>query len=138
MIVRSPVRSSGEAAQMRTRTGARPGFDAVGALTATGGVLLPALVIHGLGNGTSFLAFNISAVGGVADEDQGLATALITAALQLGGGIGVGGGTPSLSACHWAFLVAALFSATGLIASLVGLGAPKAATAAAGLGKDRT
>ncbi|MFE7530045.1 MFS transporter [Kitasatospora sp. NPDC057542] len=103
-------------------------------------VLLPALIVHGLGNGTSFLAFNIAAVSGVKNEDQGLATALVTAALQLGGGIGVavgaavltgvGGASPSLSAYHWAFLVAAVFSAVGLVAAALGLGAPKGGAAA--------
>ena len=103
-------------------------------------VLLPALVVHGLGNGLSFLGFNIAGVGGVANEDQGLAAALITAALQLGGGIGVavgaavltgvGGASPSLPAYHWAFLVAGLFSVVGLIAAAIGFGAPP--TAAAG------
>ncbi|WYB32608.1 MFS transporter [Streptomyces sp. SM1P] len=37
-------------------------------------VLLPALILHGIGNGLSFPSFNVAGVSGVADEQQGLAT----------------------------------------------------------------
>jgi nitroreductase len=53
------------------------------------GVLLPALLVHGVGNGLSFPSLNIAAVGGLPDEQQGLASGLITSSIQIGAGIGV-------------------------------------------------
>ncbi|MFF5532349.1 MFS transporter [Streptomyces cinerochromogenes] len=95
-------------------------------------VLLPALVIHGLGNGTSFLSFNIAGVSGVANDKQGLAASLIQSAVQLGGGLGVavgaavlaGAATGGVSGYHHAFLAVGLFSLVGALASALGLGAP--------------
>lgn len=94
-------------------------------------VLLPALIIHGLGNGTSFLGFNIAGVGGVADDKQGLAASLIQSAVQLGGGLGVAvgaavlaaGSADEVSTYHHAFLAVGIFSLVGAAASAVGLGA---------------
>ncbi|MFC5153470.1 MFS transporter [Streptomyces amakusaensis] len=94
-------------------------------------VLLPALVIHGVGNGLSFPSFNIAGVGGVADAQQGLATSLIQSALQLGGGLGVAvaaavlasaGTAGELDSYHYAFLAVGLFSLVGALAAALGLG----------------
>ncbi|MFC0531507.1 MFS transporter [Phytohabitans kaempferiae] len=92
-------------------------------------VLLPALVVHGIGNGLSFPAFNIAGVSGVPDVRQGLAAALITSSVQLGGGLGVavlaavlaGAGAGELVGFHRAFLVAGVFSAVGAVIAAVGL-----------------
>ncbi|MFD4872478.1 MFS transporter [Streptomyces sp. NPDC058420] len=98
-------------------------------------VLLPALILHGLGNGTSFLSFNIAGVSGVADNKQGLAASLIQSAVQLGGGLGVAVGAAVLAgsaggagvgAYHHAFIAVGVFSLVGALASAIGLGAPKA------------
>lgn len=101
-------------------------------------VLLPALIIHGLGNGTSFLSFNIAGVSGVSNDKQGLAASLIQSAVQLGGGLGVAVGAAVLAAAatdagvssyHRAFVAVGVFSLVGAIASAVGLGTPASARA---------
>lgn len=92
-------------------------------------VLLPALVVHGIGNGLSFPAFNIAGVSGATEGRQGLAAALITASVQLGGGLGVAvlaallsaAGPGQLVGFHRAFLVAGVFSAVGAVIAAVGL-----------------
>ncbi len=108
-------------------------------------VLLPALILHhGLGNGTSFLSFNIAGVSGVADNKQGLAASLIQSAVQLGGGLGVAVGAAVLAgsaggagvgAYHHAFIAVGVFSLVGALASAIGLGAPKS-TADVGAGAE--
>ncbi|WP_214414470.1 MFS transporter [Sphaerisporangium fuscum] len=91
-------------------------------------VLLPALVVHGIGNGLSFPSLNIAAVAGLPDERQGLASGLITSAVQIGAGIGVavlaammtlGGST--LTGYRIAFLVAGGFSLLGALTAAFGL-----------------
>jgi hypothetical protein len=49
-------------------------------------VLLPALLIHGIGNGLSFPSLNIAAVRDLPEHQQGLASGLITSAVQIGAG----------------------------------------------------
>lgn len=106
-------------------------------------VLLPALVLHGIGNGLSFPSFNIAGVSGVADEQQGLATSLIQSALQLGGGLGVavaaavlasGGADGGLASYHHAFLAVGIFSLVGALAATLGLGPAKNAGEKEGAG----
>ncbi|WP_433430222.1 MFS transporter [Nonomuraea sp. CA-141351] len=91
-------------------------------------VLLPALVVHGVGNGLSFPSLNIAAVAGLPDERQGLASGLVTSAVQIGAGIGVavlaavltlGGST--LSGYRIAFLTAGGFSLLGALIAAYGL-----------------
>lgn len=113
-------------------------FLRAGAHASYAAALLPALILHGLGNGTSFLSFNIAGVGGVPDEKQGLAASLIQSAVQLGGGLGVAVGAAVLAGSsgsgvqgyHHAFVAVSIFSLVGVIASAVGLGAPRGAAAA--------
>lgn len=83
--------------------------------------------MHGLGNGLSFPSLNIAAVGGLPDEQQGLASGLITSSIQIGAGIGVAlpaslmaTGGPGLDGYRLAFLVAGGFSLLG--ATLVSIG----------------
>ena len=110
-------------------------------------LLLPALIVHGIGNGLSFPAFNIAGVSGVNNERQGLASALITASVQLGGGLGVAvmaavltggggdGGAVSLAGYHHAFLAAGIFSIVGALIAVVGLRARAAAPAGSEAGQ---
>ncbi|MEU6427991.1 MFS transporter [Microbispora sp. NPDC046973] len=91
-------------------------------------VLLPALVVHGVGNGLSFPSLNIAAVGGLPDERQGLASGLVTSSVQIGAGIGVaalaavmtlGGSAPA--GYRIAFLTAGGFSLVGALIAAYGL-----------------
>jgi MFS family permease len=91
-------------------------------------VLLPALVVHGIGNGLSFPSLNIAAVTGLPDEQQGLASGLVTSAVQIGAGIGVavlaalmtlGGST--LSGYRIAFFMGGAFSLLGALIVAFGL-----------------
>ncbi|RJL24575.1 MFS transporter [Bailinhaonella thermotolerans] len=91
-------------------------------------VLLPALVVHGIGNGLSFPSLNIAAVAGLPDERQGLASGLVTSSVQIGAGIGVAvlaavmtlGDTP-LAGYRIAFLTAGGFSVLGALIAAYGL-----------------
>ena len=90
--------------------------------------LLPALVVHGVGNGLSFPSLNIAAVAGLPDERQGLASGLVTSAVQIGAGIGVAvlaavmtlGGSTS-DGYRIAFLTASGFSLLGALIAASGL-----------------
>ncbi|ADI09716.1 efflux transporter [Streptomyces bingchenggensis BCW-1] len=90
--------------------------------------LLPALVVHGVGNGLSFPSLNIAAVAGLPDERQGLASGLVTSAVQIGAGIGVAvlaavmtlGGSTS-AGYRIAFLTASGFSLLGALIAASGL-----------------
>ncbi|MFI6907860.1 MFS transporter [Nonomuraea sp. NPDC050394] len=91
-------------------------------------MLLPALVVHGIGNGLSFPSLNIAAVAGLPDERQGLASGLVTSAVQIGAGIGVAVlasmmtlGDSALAGYRIAFLTAGGFSLLGALVAAVGL-----------------
>jgi MFS family permease len=95
-------------------------------------VLLPALVVHGVGNGLSFPSLNVAAVGGLPDERQGLASGLVTSAVQVGAGIGVAvlaavatAAGPGLDGHHAAFRVAGGFSLLGAVLAACCLRAPR-------------
>jgi fucose permease len=74
-------------------------------------VLLPALVIHGIGNGLSFPSLNIAAVSDLPEHQQGLASGLITSAVQIGAG--------------YQFLAAGCFSVIGALVAALGIRATK-------------
>lgn len=102
------------------RTGASSGY-------AT--VLLPALIVHGVGNGLSFPSLNIAAVGALPDDRQGLASGLVTSAVQIGAGIGVAVlaavmaiPASALDGYRAAFLTAGSFSLLGALIACLGLG----------------
>lgn len=91
-------------------------------------VLLPALVVHGVGNGLSFPSLNIAAVGGLPDERQGLASGLVTSSVQIGAGIGVAAlaavmtlGESARAGYRIAFLTAGGFSLVGALIAAYGL-----------------
>ena len=50
-------------------------------------MLLPTIVLLGLGFGFAFPTLNIAATSGVANREQGLASALVNTSFQLGGAI---------------------------------------------------
>ncbi|MEU6040518.1 MFS transporter [Actinomadura sp. NPDC047616] len=100
-------------------------------------VLLPALLVHGIGNGLSFPSLNIAAVGGLPDDQQGLASGLVTSAVQIGAGIGVAAlaavmslGDSALAGYRLAFLAAGSFSLIGALIAHFGLRAPAPAAPA--------
>ena len=117
-------------------------FLQVGLHTGYAAVMFPAIVLHGVGNGLVYPTVNIAGVGGVADERQGVAAGLITASYQIGAGIGVAvlaavltgtaAGAGSTANYRWAFLVAGLFSAAGLLAGFLGLRSTARPSAASG------
>jgi EmrB/QacA subfamily drug resistance transporter len=95
------------------------------------GVLLPALVVHGVGNGLSFPSLNIAAVSALPDDQQGLASGLITSAVQIGAGIGVAvlaslmaAAAPGIDGYRVAFLTAGCFSLVGAAVAHFGLRVP--------------
>ena len=101
------------------RTGASSGYVTV---------LLPALIVHGVGNGLSFPSLNIAAVAGLPDDRQGLASGLVTSAVQIGAGIGVAVlaavmtlPASSLDGYRAAFLTAGSFSLLGALIAYLGL-----------------
>ncbi|WP_052852255.1 MFS transporter [Streptomyces avicenniae] len=102
-------------------------------------VLLPALLVHGIGNGLSFPSLNIAAVGALPAEQQGLASGLITSSLQIGAGIGVAvlaalmaAGGPGIDGYRLAFLAAGCFSLVGAVLAYAGLRPARTTTATAG------
>ena len=113
------------------------------------GLILPGLLLHGIGNGLVFPTMNIAGVSGVADREQGIASGMITSSFQIGVGVGVAaltgvmaatvhgtGSAAQLHGYHVAFIAAALFSLTGALISFVGLrgdrtAAPSPASSAA-------
>ena len=89
-------------------------------------VLLPALVVHGIGNGLSFPSLNIAAVRDLPDHQQGLASGLITSAVQIGAGVGVAVlatllTAPGLTGYRLAFLAAGGFSLIGALVAALGI-----------------
>ncbi|WP_324607870.1 MFS transporter [Streptomyces sp. Tu6071] len=50
-------------------------------------VILPVMVVNGIGTAATFPALNMSAVAGVPDRDQGLAGALLNTFMQIGGAV---------------------------------------------------
>jgi predicted MFS family arabinose efflux permease len=93
-----------------------------------GAVLLPALVVHGVGNGLSFPSLNIAAVSALPEDQQGLASGLITSAVQIGAGVGVAvlaslmtAAGPGIGSYRTAFLAAGCFSLVGAALAHFGL-----------------
>ena len=103
-------------------------FDADPAYT---GVLLPAVLLIGVGFMLLFPTLNIQATTGVADREQGVASGLVQTSFQLGGALGlaivtavVSAGTADgdvFGAFRTAVGVALVVSALGLLTAVVGL-----------------
>jgi MFS family permease len=100
-------------------------------------LMLPGLILHAIGNGLVFPTINVSGVSGVADREQGIASGMITASLQVGVGIGVAvvsgvlssataGASPiaQVHGYHAAFLTACVFSLVASATAFFGLRSP--------------
>jgi MFS family permease len=99
------------------------------------GVLLPTMLLIGIGFMLLFPAFNIQATAGVANHEQGLASGLVQTSFQIGGAIGLaivsavvsaqaGGSTDPdvlIDAYQTAIVVTVVVAAIGLVVALTGL-----------------
>jgi EmrB/QacA subfamily drug resistance transporter len=105
-------------------------FTFVGVVGNYPGLMLPGMILHAIGNGLTFPTINIAGVSGVEDEEQGIASGMVTASLQVGVGIGVAvvsgvitaattGPSPEAQVHGYsaAFVTATCFS---IVASLIG------------------
>ncbi|MBB5937591.1 MFS transporter [Streptomyces zagrosensis] len=92
-------------------------------------VVLPVMVLNGLGTAATFAALTMSAIAGVPDRDQGLAGALLNTSMQLGGAVVLAVVTAVVEAGHrsngGSDPLAGYGSGTGVIVAtvLAGLGA---------------
>ncbi|ONK14138.1 MFS transporter [Streptomyces sp. MP131-18] len=108
-------------------------------------ILMPGLILHGIGNGLTFSTMNIAGVSGVKNEEQGIASGMIIASFQIGSGIGAAAISGVLTAAtngtsdaarvdgfQVSFLTAAIFGVVGILISWLGLrtSTPKAAAPA--------
>jgi MFS family permease len=97
-------------------------------------IILPTILLIGVGFGLSFPSLNIQATAGVADHEQGLASGLLNTAFQVGGAIvlavvtavvssGSGNGSPHdvLHSYHIAIAVVTGVAGLGLVVALAGL-----------------
>jgi EmrB/QacA subfamily drug resistance transporter len=109
-------------------------FSFVGVVSNYPGLMLPGLLLHAIGNGLVFPTINIAGVSGVQDEEQGVASGLVTATLQVGVGIGVAvasgvltvatvGTTAEAEVAGYsaAFVVAGCFSLAAAVVGFIGL-----------------
>jgi EmrB/QacA subfamily drug resistance transporter len=98
------------------------------------GVMLPSMLLIGIGFMLLFPTLNIQATAGVANHEQGLASGLVQTSFQLGGAIGLaivsavvsaqasGPNDPdAVGAYQTAVVVALLIAAIGLVTALTGL-----------------
>lgn len=95
-------------------------------------VVLPTMVLIGIGFGLAFPALNIEATNGVADHEQGLASGLVQTSFQVGGAIvlaivtavltsGFAAGADPIAAYHPAIGVVAIVATIGLAIIAAGL-----------------
>ncbi|MHB8235206.1 MAG: MFS transporter [Solirubrobacteraceae bacterium] len=109
-------------------------FLRIGATPSYGALLLPTVLLIGIGFALSFPSLNIQATAGVADHEQGLASGLVNTSFQLGGAIvlavvtaviGSGAASHSPSAVVAAFrpglAVVTGIAAAGLLVALGGV-----------------
>jgi MFS family permease len=91
------------------------------------GLMVPTMLLIGVGFALCFPAQNIQATAGVSDHEQGLASGLVNTSFQLGGAIGLAvvtavvSGEISIDAFRPAIAVVTGIAALGLIVSLAGL-----------------
>jgi MFS family permease len=97
------------------------------------GVMLPTMLLLGLGFALLFPATNIQAVAGVADHEQGLAAGLLNTSFQVGGAIGLAvitavvtsaGITPTLEGFQAAIAVVVGIAAVSFVIASTALVAP--------------
>jgi predicted MFS family arabinose efflux permease len=99
------------------------------------GLMLPTVLLLGIGFALSFPSLNIQAVAGVADHEQGLASGLLNTSFQVGGAIGLavvsavvssagGVGIPTLEGVQNAIVVSAGIAVLGVLVAVSALIAP--------------
>ncbi len=93
-------------------------------------MLLPTIILLGLGFGLAFPTLNMEATSGIADREQGLASALVNTSFQLGGAVvlaivtavlashDAGKSTSTISDFRPGLVVVAIVAALGLTATL--------------------
>ncbi|WP_170141049.1 MFS transporter [Allonocardiopsis opalescens] len=98
------------------------------------GLMLPGMLLHGIGNGLVFPTMTIAGVQGVDDRQQGVASGVITGSYQLGVGLGVAimasvitatvvgsGEGAQLAGYQTAFMTASVIALLGLLVGFIGL-----------------
>jgi MFS family permease len=104
-------------------------------------LVLPTMLLLGLGFALGFPSLNVQAASGVANEEQGLASGLLNTSFQIGGAVGLavvaavvtsqtGSSTTSAAQLHGyrdGVLVAAAVALLGLLVALSGVVAPRTA-----------
>jgi predicted MFS family arabinose efflux permease len=98
------------------------------------GLMLPTMLLLGIGFALTFPATNIQAVAGVADHEQGLASGLLNTSFQIGGAVGLavisavvssgGGGAPTLDDFQSAIPVVVGVAVVGLAIAASALALP--------------
>ena len=96
-------------------------------------LILPTMILVGIGFAVGFPSLNVQAATGVADEEQGLASGVLNTSLQIGGAVGLAivsavitshthGTSPAevLQGFRPGILVSALVAVLGLVAALIG------------------
>jgi MFS family permease len=97
------------------------------------GLMLPTMLLLGIGFALTFPSANIQAVAGVADHEQGLASGLLNTSFQIGGAVGLavitavvssGGGAPTLDDFQSAIAVVVGVAVLGLANAASALAVP--------------
>jgi len=110
-------------------------------------VLIPAMLVTGIGVGLAFVSVTMAATAGVPDRDQGIASGLIGTAQQVGMAVGLAilvniagsvtrvslpqGAGAVIAGYHQAFAIAAAISFVAAIVALIVIGRRSALPAAA-------
>src|SRR5205807_6918052 len=113
-------------------------------------VILPAMLVTGIGVGLAFVSVTMAATAGVPDRDQGIASGLIGTAQQVGMAVGLAilvnvagsvtrvslssGAVAVIAGYHQAFVIAAAISFVAAIVALIVIEHPSTRPAVAGLG----
>jgi MFS family permease len=102
-------------------------FNRIGDSFSYPGLFLPTMLLIGVGFGLSFPAFNMQATAGIANHEQGLASALVNTSLQVGGAIGLAISSAVISAnsggaTHGAALLDGFQPAIGVVTGISAIG----------------
>src|SRR3989441_10935713 len=109
-------------------------------------VLIPAMLVTGIGVGLAFVSVTMAATAGVPDRDQGIASGLIGTSQQVGTAVGLAilvniagsvtreshpqGAVAVIAGYHQAFVIAAAISVTAAIIALIAVKRPSMPPAA--------
>jgi len=117
-------------------------------------VILPAMLVTGIGVGLAFVSVTMAATAGVPDRDQGIASGLIGTAQQVGMAVGLAilvnvagsvtrvslpsGAVAVIAGYHQAFVIAAAISFVAAIVALIVIERPSTRPAAGGAWRSIT